>query len=710
MKQRTVWYLSAAIAAASAACTAPPAPPTDAGDTGVRVDAVVNDVMIADVGTCVDMDNDGHPSAACGGDDCDDNNPRRNPSAREVCDSMGVDEDCNPCTLGEVVPSGRGGDSDRDEDGFPSRSCFNRIPMGAVPVCADTGVDGGVGDGGGDGGVDAIRRVSVSEGEVRGTDCDDSTRTRGPGVSEVCDPDLADENCNGLNNEGCECPVEGNTRLSRTCVDSIGGAALGACAAGMQQCSDGRWGMCSIQPVAEVCDAARVDEDCDGVVNEDCTCTPGESRTCADAMGVAQPGICGMGTQTCRVNGAMVEWGPCSISPQTEICDMARSDENCNGVANENCACYIGESRGCRNAAGVPLLGACRLGLQTCSANAMGSVWSACSVTPGVEVCDAGNVDEDCDGLNNEGCSCVSGTTQQYSPQTGRCIGSSRTCSGGMWGPYSYLPTPEVTCNTLDEDCNGPANDTPSGPCYSGPAGTLNRGICRGGTRMCSGARDVCAGETVPGSEVCDGVDNNCDGASDNIAARYCVFRSSRTTGAFFAGGSGGAGPNVSCRQDCDRCSSWTASCTPFAANLRNEVGSSPFLGHAIGSANGSGWRACGIIPGFPVLGQLTRRFSGGRYRVSAQATIDSANIRLEVYNTVTGAVISVASSSQGLGGQTRNLSGDVDFSPDFHTQDVAIRVLLQHGSNAFACSTLWFIQVERISTTFTMPASLTTL
>jgi hypothetical protein len=74
----------------------------------VDVPSIPPDVVVADLGACVDMDNDGHPSAACGGDDCDDNNPRRNPSAREVCDPMGVDEDCNGCTV-----SGGGLDGDQ---------------------------------------------------------------------------------------------------------------------------------------------------------------------------------------------------------------------------------------------------------------------------------------------------------------------------------------------------------------------------------------------------------------------------------------------------------------------------------------------------------------------------------------------------------------------------------------------------------------------
>jgi hypothetical protein len=54
-----------------AGCTAPAAV-TDGGSadapTGDRVSTPSPDVALSDGGTCVDMDNDGHPSAACGGD------------------------------------------------------------------------------------------------------------------------------------------------------------------------------------------------------------------------------------------------------------------------------------------------------------------------------------------------------------------------------------------------------------------------------------------------------------------------------------------------------------------------------------------------------------------------------------------------------------------------------------------------------------------
>jgi hypothetical protein len=63
-----------------------------------------------------DNDGDGASDMACGGDDCDDNDPNRFPGNVEVCDAANHDEDCDPNTIGSL---------DADGDGFIDYGCFD---------------------------------------------------------------------------------------------------------------------------------------------------------------------------------------------------------------------------------------------------------------------------------------------------------------------------------------------------------------------------------------------------------------------------------------------------------------------------------------------------------------------------------------------------------------------------------------------------------
>jgi hypothetical protein len=80
---------------------------------------------------------------------------------------------------------------------------------------------------------------------------------------------------------------------------------------------------------------------------------------------------------------------------------------------------------------------------------------------------------------------------------------------------FCCKPNTEV-CNGLDDDCNAVKDDLSGAPCYTGPEGTLGKGECKAGRPACgTDGQSVCAGEVQPTAELCNGKDDDCDGVPD---------------------------------------------------------------------------------------------------------------------------------------------------------------------------------------------------
>ena len=350
-------------------------------------------------------------------------------------------------------------------------------------------------------------------------------------AAAVCDG--TDRACNGMPYAGCPC-VPG---MTRSCYGGPAGTAdVGACRAGTQTCTSAgassTWGACTGQslPAPDRCDGR--DTDCDGRVDSQCACRPGEVRACyGGAASTRGVGVCRDGSQTCNplpMGGSA--WTPCvgERGPEAPGCDGA--DHECNGMPYRTCLCVPGATRSCYTGPmGTVGVGVCRTGMQTCIANAGVPEWGGCAgqVTPEAPACDG--VDHECNGMPYRTCVCIPNSTRSCyegpagTQGVGTCRGGTQRClsSGGSirWGACSgdVLPTPD-TCDGRDTDCDGMTNSgcgcTPgmTRSCYAGPAGTAGVGLCRAGTQTCArGAGGVgsswgtCAGEVLPAPDTCDG-------------------------------------------------------------------------------------------------------------------------------------------------------------------------------------------------------------
>jgi hypothetical protein len=248
-----------------------------------------------------------------------------------------------------------------------------------------------------------------------------------------------------------------------------------------------------------------LDDDRNGVVDDGCYCTAGTSAPCwlGDAA-VRGTGTCRDGVMQCDTSVEFPSWLACEgeIGPAEERCDAAGTDEDCDGLVDEGCAC-AGEPMPCGSD-----VGACELGSRPCVDGRLGECEGA--LDPSAEECNA--IDDDCDAIADEA------LARECGSSIGECRVGRSICDAGAWRACegSVEPAPE-SCNAADDDCDGIVDESLSRGCG------IATGACELGTETCiDGVFAGCTGAIGPRAESCNDSDDDCDGAVDEGLTMAC--------------------------------------------------------------------------------------------------------------------------------------------------------------------------------------------
>ena len=323
------------------------------------------------------------------------------------------------------------------------------------------------------------------------------------------------EVCNGADDD-CDGQVDEAIEININCLNQ------GLCAGISPECRGDDGIICAYPEEVNLGGEIRCDgrdEDCDGLIDE-------------DFLGLGEP-CDGDDSDQC-LNGVVI----CSSDRSTVICqERIQEEERCDRVDNDcderidegfillfdtrNCGVCgnicpsLNAESACRD--GECLILSCNEGYQDLDQDPSTGCEYACTPTSVDELCDG--IDNDCDGLVDES---VNVPVDISCLNQGVCSGSVVTCLGQdgfvCVYPDSYEVGQESQCDGSDNDCDGVIDE--DFPNLGSLCDGNDQDLCLGGVLRCNSELNAldsteCTDDEESIVETCDGIDNDCDGSTD---------------------------------------------------------------------------------------------------------------------------------------------------------------------------------------------------
>ncbi len=235
----------------------------------------------------------------------------------------------------------------------------------------------------------------------------------------------------------------------------------------------------------EVCDATGHDEDCNPATISGNPDADGDGHVDDACWNVRPDGTENRGTDCDDTRNTVHPAAPESCNGVDDDCD-GMIDEGVletfyRDVDGDNYGRTAETMMACSRPTGYALVGG------DCDDGETGNAYAPTVNPAAVEVCNGR--DDDCDGMIDPDCACTNGATQPCGIDIGECTMGTQTCVGGTWAACdgSQGPVTEV-CNGLDDDCDGTADEGLRVMCYAdGDSDTYGTGSlssqCRDETR-----------------------------------------------------------------------------------------------------------------------------------------------------------------------------------------------------------------------------------